>query len=250
MLAEFANYESWIAWVPIVGVLAIPLALRRVLPLSLALVGSFVGLVWVSIAPPLGRNAEQLGPELALGLGVGAAVGLLIGIVIQTSRTGSQRDASAIVLGWAIVLGTAGALIGGFGPSLIDGPPDLEIGTLFWIAIAGGLGWIAGTVAGWRVAGSAPMPDALQRTLLVVVAIAIAMFGAMIVVSIVGRQFGPSIDTFSRHDRQHLPILAWLWGLDTAVATLTVLVLALRGSRLMAAPIPATLSAADGLEFR
>jgi hypothetical protein len=54
MIAEFANYKSWIAWVPIVSLLVIPILFRRVLVVSLAFVGAFVRFVVTSISPPLG----------------------------------------------------------------------------------------------------------------------------------------------------------------------------------------------------
>ena len=240
MLAEFANYESWIAWVPSVALLAIPLALRRTLPLCFALLGSFVGMVWVTLAPPLGRLAEQFGANLAIGVAGGAVVGALIGLIIQSVRTAPPRDTSTIVLGWAIAVGVVGAAIGGFGPSVFGGPPDLTIDTLFLIAIVGGLGWIAGTLAGWRRGREAPVPDALQRSLLVLVGIAIAVMGATTVVTILGHQFGPSIDQLTRHERHQLPTLAALYTVDTAVAMITVLVLAVRGSR-AAVTVPAAL---------
>lgn len=236
MIAEFANYQSWIAWVPIVGLLAVPLALRRVLPLALALVGSFVGFVAVSIAPPLGRNAEQLGAEIAIGLIGGAAAGALMGLLIQAFRRSRPRDSSTIVFAWAIALAILGEVIAGFVPFLFDGAPDLEVGTLLSIAVGGGLGWIAGTMLGWRCARTAPPPDGFQRSLLVVAAIAIALMGWMIVLAILNRSFGPSIDSMTRHERHQLPLVAALYGLDTAIAALTLLVLAVRRTR---APAPA-----------
>jgi hypothetical protein len=206
----------------------------------LALVGSFVGMVFVTLTPPLGRGAEQLGANLAVGLASGAVAGALIGLLIQSVRTVPPRDASTIVLGWAIALGIGGATIGGFGPSVFGGPPDLNIDILFSIAIGGGLGWIVGTLVGWRRMPKAPMPDALQRSLLVIAAIAIVMMGAATVVTILGRQFGPSIDELTRHERHQLPTLAALYAGDTAIAVLTVLMLAVRGSR-TAMTVPAAL---------
>jgi hypothetical protein len=240
MLAEFANYESWIAWVLFVALLAIPIALRRTLPLCLALVGSFVGMVFVTLAPPLGRDAEQFGAKLALGLTSGAVAGALIGLLIQSVRTAPPRDASTIVLGWAIALGIAGVVIGGFGPLDVRWAPDLNIDVLFSIAIVGGLGWAVGTLVGWRHAREAPTPDAPQRSRLVIVAIAIVLMGATIVMTILGRQFGPSIDELTRHERHQLPTLAALYAIDTAIAMLTVVVLAVRGSR-AAVAVPAAL---------
>lgn len=231
MVAEFANYESWIEWVPIVALGAIPLALRRVLPLSLAFVGSFVGFIWVMVAPPLGRDAEQFGPAIAIGLAGGAIAGGVIGLVIGATHTRAPRDASAIVLAWAVAFGTVGAVIGGLGPSLFDWPPDLEIRTLLSIAIGGGVGWITGTVVGWRRTSSAPLPDAVQRSFLAVAAIAIALMGTAIILTILGHQFGPSIDNVTRHDRARLPSLAILYGVDTLVAIVTVLALSVRGLR-------------------
>ena len=53
MIAEFANYRSWIAWVPIVSLLALPLLFRRVPVISLAMVGAFVGFVAISVIAPM-----------------------------------------------------------------------------------------------------------------------------------------------------------------------------------------------------
>ena len=41
MIAEFASYRSWIAWVPIASLLAMPLLFRRIPVVSLAMVGAF-----------------------------------------------------------------------------------------------------------------------------------------------------------------------------------------------------------------
>jgi hypothetical protein len=130
-----------------------------------------------------------------------------------------------------VAFGTVGAVIGGLGPSLFDWPPDLEIRTLLSIAIGGGVGWITGTVVGWRRTSSAPLPDAVQRSFLAVAAIAIALMGTAIIITILGHQFGPSIDNVTRHDRARLPSLAILYGVDTLVAIVTVLALSVRGLR-------------------
>ena len=132
MIAEFANYRSWIDWVPIVASLSIPLLFRRVLPLSLATLGAFAGFVATDLAPPLGRTAEQLGPNLALGLVGGALVGALAGVLLRTLRPSLRSpDHSVRVIGSAMGLGVLGAVLGGFTPSLLDGGPlDLNVEVL------------------------------------------------------------------------------------------------------------------------
>lgn len=114
------------------GLLAIPLMFRQVLPLCLALLGAFVGLVVTSLAPPLGRNAEQLGPNIRVLLAIAAAV--------------------------------------------------------------------------------------------------IAVVGAGIVASIQARSFGPSIDYLTRRERQQLPFIAALYCIDTTIAVLTLVAVAVRGT--------------------
>jgi len=54
--------------------------------------------------------------------------------------------------------------------------------------------------------------------------------GAAIVASIQQRSFGPSIDGMSRWDRQHLALTAALYCLDTTIAVLTLVAVAVRGS--------------------
>ena len=88
-MAEFANYESWIAWVPFVALLAIPLALRWNLPLVLR-ARRFVRRNGLRHATRRsGRGAEQFGATLAIGLAAGAVAGALIGLLVQAGRTES-----------------------------------------------------------------------------------------------------------------------------------------------------------------
>jgi hypothetical protein len=233
MVAEFANYHSWIAWVPIVGLLAVPLLIRTVPAVALAFAGAFVGFVVISLTMPLGGNAEQLGANIAAGLGGGAAVGALIGLGVATLRSRSEpHDASVVVVGFAIGLGVFGALAGGFGPSLLKGePPDLEVPVLATVAIGGGLGWAIGAALGWHRARNAPSPGPTQRWLLLLAATSIALFGAVIVTSIQGQHgFGPPIDDMTRAERDALPSIAALYCIDVAVAVATLIAVAVRGS--------------------
>jgi hypothetical protein len=196
MIAEFANYRSWIAWVPIVGLLAVPLLFRRVLAVSLA------------------------------------AVGALIGLAIGAARSGPEpRDASVIVVGSAIGAGVVGTLIGGFGPALLAGaPPDLNVTVLATVAVGGGVGWATGASIGWRRARTAPAPGAVQRGVLVVAAVSIAIFGAVIVATIQGHRFGPSIDEMTRAERDSLPLIAAVYCIDVAIAVSTLVAVAARGT--------------------
>ena len=68
MVAEFANYRSWIEWVPIVAMLTVPLVFRGVPVVIGAMVGSFVGFVVISITMPLGRlagSSERTRPQVS-----------------------------------------------------------------------------------------------------------------------------------------------------------------------------------------
>src|SRR6476660_2646353 len=68
MVAEFANYRSWIEWVPIVAMLTVPLVFRGVPVVIDAMVGSFVGFVVISITMPLGRlagSSERTRPQVS-----------------------------------------------------------------------------------------------------------------------------------------------------------------------------------------
>jgi hypothetical protein len=65
---EIVEYRDWIGWiVPIWLVAAVASVLRRVPIIGFSIVGAFVGFVVVSVEPPLGRNAEQFGPNVAVG---------------------------------------------------------------------------------------------------------------------------------------------------------------------------------------
>ena len=241
MIAEFANYKSWIAWVPIVSLLAIPLLFRRVLVVSLAIVGAFVGFVVTSISPPLGRDAEQLGANIAVGLLAGAAFGALPGAVLDAQRRGAgRRDASVTVVGCALGLGLLGALVGGFAPGILAGqPPDLNVDVLLTIAVGGGFGWSVGAAIGWRAARSKPPPGRAQRWILAVAAASIAVFGAAIVASIQQRSFGPSIEDMTRLERHRLPLIAAIYCIDTTIAVLTLVAIAVRDR---GSPVPAAAS--------
>jgi hypothetical protein len=232
MIAEFANYRSWIDWVPIVSLLAMPLLFRRVPVVSLAMVGAFVGFVAISLTMPLGSNAEQLGANVALGLLGGAALGAILGAAGGGWHPrATPRDASVTVVGYAVGLGLMGALVGGFAPSVLARqPPDLTVAVILLVAVGGGVGWSIGALIGWWSARSAPPPGRTQRWVLGVAAAGIALMGAAIVASIQERSFGPSIDGMSRWERQHLAITAALYCLDTTIVVLTLVAVAVRSS--------------------
>jgi hypothetical protein len=232
MIAEFASYRSWIAWVPIVSLLVMPILFRRILVVSFAMVGAFVGFVAISLTVPLGSNAEQLGANVALGLLGGAAFGAILGAAVGRShRRTTPPDASVKVVGYAVGLGLMGALVAGFAPSILARqPPDLDVTVILLVAVGGGLGWSIGAAMGWWAARSASAPGRTQRWLLGVAASGIALTGASVVASIQDRSFGPSIDGMSRWDRQHLALIAALYCLDTTIAVLTLVAVAVRSS--------------------
>jgi hypothetical protein len=133
------------------------------------------------------------------------------------------------VVGYALGLGLLGALVGGFAPGILAGqPPDLHVDVLLAIAVGGGLGWSVGAAIGWRAARSAPPPGRAQRWILAVAAASIAVFGAAIVASIQQRSFGPSIEDMTRLERQRLPLIAALYCIDTTIAVLTLVAIAVR----------------------
>jgi hypothetical protein len=231
MLAEFANYKSWIDWVPIVSILAVPLVFRRVPVVIGAMVGAFVGYVVILITMPLGSYAEQLGANTAFGLIGGAVTGALVGSVIGVLRKRSEPlDASVTVVGWAIGLGLLGTLVGGFGPSIISGaPPDLEVPVLGTIAVGGVIGWVIGAAIGWRLARTAPPAARTQRWILLVAAIGSALLGGQIIASIQSHAFGPPIDEMTRAQRDALPMIAALYCVGTTLVVSTLIAAAARG---------------------
>ena len=230
MIAELANYRSWIAWVPFVALLAIPLLFRHVLAVSLAMAGAFVGFVLISASMPLGSSAEDLGANVAAGLLGGAALGGILGAALAARRH-EPYDASVTVVGYAIGLGLLGVAVGGLGPSVLTGAsPDLSVALLLTIAVGGGLGWSLGAVIGWRATPDAPSPGRAQRWILGVAAASVALFGAVVAASIQARAFGPSIDGLSRWDRHQLPLVAALYCIDTVLVVLTLVAVAVRRS--------------------
>jgi hypothetical protein len=230
MVAEFANYRSWIGWVPIVAILAVPLVFRRVPVVSCAMAGAFMGYVVILVTMPLGNDAEHFGANTAAGLIGGAATGALVGLIIGVLWKRSEPlDASVRVVGWAIGLGLLGALIGGFGPSLFGGPPDLDVPVLGTIALGGVIGWVIGAAIGWRLTRTAPLPSRSQRWILVVAAIGFALLGGQTIATIQTHAFGPSIDEMTRADRDALPMIAALYCVGTALAVSTLVAAAARG---------------------
>jgi hypothetical protein len=179
---------------------------------------------------PLGPYAEQLGANVAFGLLGGAALGVMLGAAVgPRDRKTTPLDASVTVVGYAAGLGLIGALVGGFAPSVLARqPPDLDVAVILLVAVGGGLGWSIGAVIGWWSARSAPPPGRTQRWVLGVAAAGIALTGAAIVASIQQRSFGPSIDSMSRWERQHLAITAAVYCLDTTIAALTLVAVAVR----------------------
>ena len=240
MIAEFASYRSWIAWVPVVSLLAIPLLLRRVAAASLAMVGAFLGFLLVLSAPPFGGNADLFGPNIVVGVVGGAVVGALLGAIGGRHRDAGPRDASETIVGWALGLGLVGLVVGGFAPGVLEGtPPDLTVSVLLAVAVGGGLGWSVGATIGWRRARSAPPPGQLQRWILISAAASVALFGACIVALIQARDFGPPIDSMTRQQVRQLPLIAALYCVDTAIAVMTLGAVAVRGFVL---PVPSGLA--------
>jgi len=72
-----------------------------------------------------------------------------------------------------------------------------------------------------------------------VAAARIAVFGAAIVASIQGRSFGPSIEDMTRLERHRLPLIAAIYCIDTTIAVLTLVAIAVRDR---GSPVPAAAS--------
>ena len=226
------DYRDWIGWiVPIWLVAALGLALRRAPMLGLSIVGAFAGFVLISIAPPLGRNAEEFGSNVAVGLIGGAVAGALIAAAFGSDAPAivtRRRGRSMMVVGVAVASGVAGAVILGFGLALLrEVPPDLDLVTFRAALAGGGIGWVAGALVGWRVTRDSRPTRPSERRVLLSAALPIAILGVSLASSVRDAAFGPMIDDVWRHDPLLGSLEAWVW-LDTAIGILTVVVVALR----------------------
>ncbi|MGZ5290089.1 MAG: hypothetical protein ACXWE5_11455 [Actinomycetota bacterium] len=96
------------------------------------------------------------------------------------------------------------------------------------VAVGGGLGWALAAVVGWVSSRGAPAPSTGQRWIVAIAAMSIVPLGAGVVMSIQARAFGPSIDELSRWDRSLLPFAEAAFAIDTALAVVTLIAVALR----------------------
>jgi hypothetical protein len=232
VLEQIIDYRDWIGWVvPIWFVAVLGLVLRRVPWLGLAIVGAFAGYVFVSIAPPVGRNAEQFGANVAVGLIVGALIGALIGAILRSkppTMPERRRDRSMTVIGVAVASGAAGAVILGFGVALLrEIPPDLDLITMGAAFAGGGLGWVVGALVSWHATQGTDPPGWSDRSILLSAVLPIAILGVMLASSVRSAEFGPMIDGIGPRNRLLGPLGALVW-IDTAIGIITVVVVALR----------------------
>jgi hypothetical protein len=232
VLEQIVDYRDWIGWVvPIWFVAALGLVLRRIPWLGLAIVGAFAGYVFVSIAPPVGRNAEQFGANVAVGLIGGALIGALIGAILRSEASTTsepQRNRSMTVIGVAVASGAAGALILGFGVALArEIPPDLDLITMGAAFTGGGVGWVVGALVSWHATRGTGPPGWSDRSILLSAVLPIAILGVMLASSVRSAEFGPMIDDIGPRNRLLGPLGALVW-IDTAIGIITVLVVALR----------------------
>ena len=231
VVGEFAHYQGWIAWVPVVApLLAIAAVFRRVPALSVGIAGGLVGLAITAAAfvvdDRLGQWLMIEGPLIGIGLGVvvGAAIGH------ATSRnSGMVRDGSLLTVGLAMAFGSLGLIIGGFTPAIVHGaPPDMDIDVIVAATIGGSIGWILGAVIGWVRTADASPPREGQRWVLHLMALTIAFFGFVIGASITSARFGPMIDEIEPGDPRLAPTAAIVYA-ATALAVLTLVAVAERG---------------------
>jgi hypothetical protein len=233
-----------------VALLSIPVLLRRVLVVSGALIGAFVGFVLVlAVFLPFGGAAERLGANIAAGLIGGCVVGALVGfVVVLVRKSRPPLDASVPVVGVALAGGLVGAIIGAFGPSVVVGEaPDLSVFVLLTVSAGGGAGWCAGASLGWRMTRTAPNPNRFQRCVVLVAAVGIALFGVAIVATVYLRQFGPSIDELSKREVARLPLIASIYMLDTVIAVATLAMVAVRNTGERLPPTGARVESAEPL---
>jgi hypothetical protein len=230
---EIVEYRDWIGWVvPIWLVAALAAALRGVPILGFSIVGALAGFVLVSVAPPLGRDAEQFGPNLAVGLTGGAVVGALIGAVHRSGSAATaqrrRRRSKVSVVGIAIVSGVTGLLLLGFGVALVrEFPPDVDPVTLGAGLVGGGLGWLTGTLVGWRATRDGDPPNSRERWLLFSAVLPIAIMGALAASSVRDATFGPMMDGVGPRHPLLARLEAFVW-IDTAIGIVTVVAVALR----------------------
>ncbi|MGZ5344488.1 MAG: hypothetical protein ACXWF5_07310 [Actinomycetota bacterium] len=226
---ELLDWQDYVAWIVLIApTVAFSLVFWRVKAVRYAIVGTMAGLV-VSLTMPLGGNAEAFGLTIGIGLVGGALLGAVIGALLDPSERRTPRDASVRTIGPAMLGGIVGALIGGFAPAIIDASaPDLNVSIILAVAVGGGLGWALAAVVGWVSSRGAPAPSTGQRWIVAIAAMSIVPLGAGVVMSIQARAFGPSIDELSRWDRSLLPFAEAAFAIDTALAVVTLIAVALR----------------------
>ncbi|MGZ5317818.1 MAG: hypothetical protein ACXWFT_05295 [Actinomycetota bacterium] len=227
---ELLDWQDYVAWIVLIApTVAFSLVFWRVKAVRYAIVGTMAGLIVVSLTMPLGGNAEAFGLTIGIGLVGGALLGAVIGALLDPSERRTPRDASVRTIGPAMLGGIVGALIGGFAPAILDASaPDLNVSIILAVAVGGGLGWALAAVVGWVSSRGAPAPSTGQRWIVAIAAMSIVPLGAGVVMSIQARAFGPSIDELSRWDRSLLPFAEAAFAIDTALAVVTLIAVALR----------------------
>ena len=153
------------------------------------------------------------------------------GVVVRTlprrRRAGRSPTVAALVVTFASVGGLLGLLGLGFAVALFrDRPPDLDLGSLFAAFVGGIAGWVAGAIAGRRLAQSDERAGGETAALVVLVFVAVTI-GALIVVEIRDAGFGPAIDGVRPGHPKLLP-LEIAAGTGTAVLVGTLIWLAMR----------------------
>ena len=230
MIQQLLDWQDYVGWIVLIApTVAFSLVFWRVKAVRYAIVGTMAGLIVVSLTMPFGGSAETFGLTIGFGLVGGALFGALIGALLDPSEGRTPRDASVRTVGPAMLGGIVGALIGGFAPAILDSSaPDLNVSIILAVAVGGGLGWALAAVVGWVSSRGAPAPSTRQRWIVAVAAVSIVPWGIGIVMSIEARSFGPSIDELSRSDRSLLPLAEAAFAIDTALAVVTLIAVALR----------------------
>ena len=211
-------------WALLASLITTALVFRRVPAFTLAIVGGLIGLA-AAVAVPL-INASSWPASLLLvpgGIIVGAVRGCVIAV---TKRTAPMwvRDASTGMIGPAIALGTIGLVLGGFA-----GGADMSPDVLVSAAIGGGVGWSMGAAIGWERTRDVPAPGTAQRWFLGLLAVTVAILGALIATTVGRGLGGPSFDGVSPRD-PGFAIAAAVLAFDTGLAVLTIVAVIYRSS--------------------
>jgi hypothetical protein len=127
----------------------------------------------------------------------------------------------------ASLCGLVGLVLGGYGVDLVRlQRPDFHYGTMLAAAIVGGLGWCAGAVVTWCLAGPRPPASRADVVLFVLGVVAALWLGIQSARSVGSANFGPMIDQEGSLDEPLLPVISVAYLVDGIVVATTLVGLA------------------------